>query len=384
MMLLSLSLALLVLVLLGYPLWCLRQSRHAPQTIPAPTSWPSLSVLIVVRNGADRIDAKLANTFGLHYPGPTPQVLVYDDGSSDDTAERVARWPAATLLRSTEHHGKIAGLNALAEQASGEVLVFSDVDALLDDNALCALIPPLCQPGIGGVCGQRRVQGSSALAQAQSDYIDWDSRIKLGESARGSLTSNDGKLYALWRRLYQPIPAAVTDDLYAALSVIAQRQRFVFAPGAIARVPLPVHRMAQEIPRRRRIVGASLNGLRHHRRLLNPWRYGQVATGLWINKVGRRLLPLALLGLLLGSALLAPTHPIAALLLVLQLAGYGLAALHPWLRPRALQRVAERATYFILANIGMLLGWLDFITGRAAPKWEPEKGSAHTAKENDQ
>ena len=142
------------------------------------------------------------------------------------------------------------------------------------------------------------------------------------------------------------IPAAVTDDLYAALSVIAQRQRFVFAPGAIARVPLPVHRMAQEIPRRRRIVGASLNGLRHHRRLLNPWRYGQVATGLWINKVGRRLLPLALLGLLLGSALLAPTHPIAALLLVLQLAGYGLAALHPWLRPRALQRVAERATYF--------------------------------------
>ncbi|MBY6187960.1 glycosyltransferase [Marinobacter hydrocarbonoclasticus] len=382
MIALLVGVTLIALVLLGYPLWCARQIR--PVIWPEPAEWPSLSILIVVRNGSALIEQKLANTLALNYPGPTPQVLVYNDGSTDDTAERVGKWPQVRLIDSPHHLGKIAGLNALASEASGEILVFTDADADLAEQALPALIRPLSDPKVGGVCGQRQLNQASALAQAQSHYIDWDSRIKMGESAFGSLTSNDGKLYAMRRALYRPIPAAVTDDLFAALNVIAQHQRFCFAPEAIARIPQPVHRMAQEIPRRRRIVGASLNGLRHHRALLNPWRHGQVAIGLWINKIARRLLPLGLLGVLVGCALLAPHSPLALMLLIAQLTGYTALALHPWLRPKALSRVAEKGAYFILGNIGMLLGWLDFLAGRAAPKWEPDKGEPSNAKENNQ
>lgn len=384
MMLILGCLALLTLVLFGYPLWCARQVRTEANPWSDPAPWPSLSILIVVRNGAQLMASKLSNTLALSYPGPAPQILIYSDGSSDDTAAIARHFPGVEVVEAAQHLGKIAGLNTLASRAAGEVLVFTDVDALLEPDALKALIRPLSDAAIGGVCGQRQIQRGDALAQAQAQYISWDSRIKAGESARGSLTSNDGKLYAVRRTSFRPIPDAVTDDLYAALSVIAQGKRFVFAPDAIARVPLPVHRLSQEIPRRRRIVGASLNGLRHHRALLNPWRYGQVAVGLWINKIGRRLLPVALIGLLLGSAFESPNSRLALALLVAQISGYLLTALHRWLKPNALARLAERGAYFVLGNLGMLLGWLDLIGGRAAPKWEPDKGPAHNPKENDQ
>ncbi len=384
MTLILLSLTLLLLVLVGYPLWCARQVDKATHPWPEPTAWPSLTILIVVRNGARWMEPKLRNTQALSYPGPAPQILVYSDGSDDDTASIARRFGQVEVLEAAEHQGKIRGLNALVAKATGEVLVFTDVDALLARDALVALVRPLSDPQVGGVCGQRQIPREAALAQAQGQYIDWDSRIKAGESACGSLTSNDGKLYAIRRPLFAPIPDAVTDDLYVALTVIGRGQRFVFAPDAIALVPQPVHRLSQEIPRRRRIVGASLNGLRHHKALLNPWRFGQVAIGLWINKIGRRLLPLALLGLLLGSAFAAPHSPLALTLLLAQITGYLLTALYRWLKPHALARLAERGAYFVLGNVGMLLGWLDLIAGRAAPKWDPDKGPAQNPKENDQ
>ncbi|MEW5773295.1 MAG: glycosyltransferase [Thermodesulfobacteriota bacterium] len=232
------------------------------------------------------------------------------------------------------------------------------------------------------MCGQRVIAGPDRpLASAQRGYVGFDSAIKALESRLGSITSNDGKIYAVRRALFASLPGDVTDDLFAALQVVAAGRRFVFEPAARAAIPAPARNPGHEVARRRRIVCQSLRGIWLLRRLLDPRRFGPFALGLAVNKVLRRLLPLFLLVFFLASLNLAPHSSLMALALAGQAGLVLLALLHPVLErlpaaPRAARKAASLAAYFLLGNLGALLGTADFLTGRRAGRWDPRKDDA--------
>lgn len=84
----------------------------------------NVSVLIPAYNEADKISDTVAASFGL--PGVT-QVVVVDDGSTDDTAER-AKAAGAEVKRVTPNQGKGNALNQGARVVSGEIVVLLDGD----------------------------------------------------------------------------------------------------------------------------------------------------------------------------------------------------------------------------------------------------------------
>lgn len=372
------------LVLVGYPLllWLRAARAPAPRAFEPPPAPPSVSVLVAVRNGEALIGDKLRNTLALRYPPDRVQVVVASDGSTDATIARIreVRDPRINVLELLEHRGKTEALNLGALRCRGDVVVFTDADALLDPDALAALIEPFRDPTIGGVCGQRVIQrGEGRWAGAQRGYVSWDSRIKLLESRLGSVSSNDGKLYAVRRELLRPIVPAVTDDLFNALSVVRQGARFVFEPRATARIRLPSRSLRHEVRRRRRIVGRSLRGILHERALLNPVRFGWFAVGLTINKVLRRMLPVFGAAFALSAVSWGLRFPAAHALWAVPAAGLGLAAAgaalpdRPWARP---PRAASRAAlYFAAGNLGTALGLWDAVRGHRITKWDPHKGT---------
>lgn len=340
---------------------------------------PSVSLLVAVRNGEGLVGEKVRNSLALRHSAERQAVFV-SDGSTDRTVERLRAeaGPGVEVLEVVAHHGKAHALNAGAERCRGEILVFSDADALLPPDALEWLLAPFADQAVGGVCGQRVIQdgGGNGLSAAQGSYIAADSGLKRAESRLGSVTSNDGKLYAIRRSLFRPIAPGATDDLYSCLSVVEQGRRFVFEPRALAFIRTPSRDEGHELARRRRIVSRSLHGISAKRALLNPLRHGAFALQLLVNKVCRRLLPLFLLGLFASSlalSFLAP-HWIARLALAGQLAFYGLALAQPLLaRVPRLGKLAATARYFCVGNLGTLLGLADFLRGREAVKWEPRK-----------
>lgn len=364
-------------VFLLYPafawLLSLARRRAAPM---ARQDLPSVSVITVVRNGEGLVRAKIENGLSLAYPEGKLEVVLYSDGSTDGT-ERVAREfevRGVRVLASAEHLGKIHGLNAASEASTGEVLVFTDADALLAPEAVERLVRALDDPGVGGACGQRAIaRDTGEMREAQADYIRFDSWIKRVESRLGRITSNDGKLYALRRSARRPLPPAVTDDLFAALSVIEQGRGFVFEPSARAFIRTPSRDAGHEVARRRRIVCRSLRGIWLARGLLNPLRTGWFAAGLFVNKVVRRLLPLALLGVLAASAVLAWESSTWRVVLAAQAAGYLLAAAGPLLRGLPGARLLSRGTYVCAGMLGTLLGLLDFLAGKQVDRWDPVK-----------
>jgi glycosyltransferase involved in cell wall biosynthesis len=362
-------------------IWLLAR-KVPPRPVPESGTLPDIALIVAVHNGAAFMAAKLENCLALDYPPEKREIIVVADGCDDATEAIAGRYQdrGVRLLRLDEHQGKTWALNAGVAAARGEVLVFSDVDAMLAPEALRLLVAGFADLSVGGVCGQRLIgEGKDAFGEAQARYIDLDSRLKIWESRLGTLTANDGKLYAIRRSLYAPLPPAVTDDLFLCLAVVRQGRNFLFEPRARAWIPTPSRGPGHELERRRRIVAASLRGIALQKALLDPRRYGFFAWRLGVNKVLRRLLPLTLPLLFAGTALLLPEHPFAWMLLLPQglgyalAAGHGLAAHRARVLPRPLARLAALAFYVVLGMYGTWLGLVDFLRGRAPHKWVPRK-----------
>ena len=373
--------------------------RGAAPAVPAPKDdersarerhLPRVTVLVAARNAEALLPTKIENTHGQDYAGPLECVWV-SDGSTDGTVAILENdLPAGDRhVIVAEHRGKAAALERGAELASGEIIVFTDVDAVLSPDAISRLVTHFDDPTIGGVCGQRRIARAGAgngprTTGAQARYIAFDSWIKEEESRVGSITSNDGKLYAIRRALFRGVAEGVTDDAYVAHTVVSQGARFVFEPQAIATIPTPARSSGHEVRRRRRVVSRSLYGLHLRREVLNPARTGTFALGLFTNKVLRRAIPFFAVGTLTSSAVLAAitTGSLARLalaILALHVSLLATAALFPvvgTVLPRPLRKISSTAYYFCLGNWGTALGVLDFLRGRRVIQWDPVKSGA--------
>lgn len=341
---------------------------------------PTVSLLVVVRNAETFIEEKVRNSLDLDYPASSLDLVFCSDGSDDGTEGIIRRFEGERLrlIPLAGHQGKIAALNRAIYDCTGDIVVLSDADAMLDPDAIRKLVRHFDDPTVGGVCGQRIIARDGAeLREAQSRYIGFDSRIKQWESRLGSITSNDGKIYAIRRDLFCPLAPAVSDDLYLALGVVRQHRRFTFEPEARARIRLPSRSPAHEIERRRRIVSQSYRSMWFMRQVLNPFEHGPFALALAVNKILRRLLPFFFVTLVASTLILSFRRPWMVPLLGAQAGVLALAAYHGWTGgsrgPRSIRRLAAVAFYFVLGQWGTLLGVIDFATGRQVNKWDPVK-----------
>ncbi|MCG8616156.1 MAG: glycosyltransferase [Desulfobacterales bacterium] len=378
-------------VFLFYPLllYCLsffiKNDPYPDMDEPLPL--PFVSVLVVFRNADTLLSEKIDNFLAMDYPEDRLELILVSDGSQDRSKDIAG---SATSERIRFHHfedhlGKIHCLNHGVGLCQGEIIVFSDVDALVEPYVLEKLVAWFRDPDIGGVCGQRVVREKvSQIESGQQTYIRWDSVIKQMEVRVGqSVTSHDGKLYAIRKSLFRTVPPGVTDDAYISLTVTGQGFSFAFDPAAMAYIRMPSRSVHHELTRRRRIVSTSLRGLWLNRMLFNPFRYGAFSAGLFINKVMRRLLPVALIVVFLSSLGLALSgRTFYGAVFITQVAGYLFCLLYPWLASKSGERsglirkivkVSGLGYFFCVGMAGTFLGMVSFLSGEEITKWDPVK-----------
>jgi len=109
-----------------------------------------ISIVIPVRNGARALDACLRAACAAALPDG--EVVVVDDGSTDDSAAIASRHPCR-LVRLEGKRGASAARNAGANAAHGDVLFFTDADCILGPQTLTRVAAALDAAGPRAVIG---------------------------------------------------------------------------------------------------------------------------------------------------------------------------------------------------------------------------------------
>lgn len=117
-----------------------------------------LSVVLPAKNEAAAIGATIADIVALY---PQAEVIVVNDGSSDNTAE-VAEQAGAKVVHHPYSKGNGAAVKTGARAAGGEVIVFMDADGQHNPDDIPRLLEKLVQ-GYDMVVGARQ-KGSQASA----------------------------------------------------------------------------------------------------------------------------------------------------------------------------------------------------------------------------
>jgi glycosyltransferase involved in cell wall biosynthesis len=120
-----------------------------------PTDRPKVSALVVTYNHgryiAEALDSIYAQTYGDY------EVIVVDDGSADDTADLMGRWPRA-LYHYQRNQGPNAALNQALDLARGEYVAFLAADDTWMPDRLARQVPILEErPEVGLVYGDALV-----------------------------------------------------------------------------------------------------------------------------------------------------------------------------------------------------------------------------------
>jgi len=104
----------------------------APGSAPRPGRVPSLSVIIAAYQAAEFVGEAVASALGQTLP--PHEVIVCDDGSTDDIEGALAPYRDRIGFIRQENRGEGAAKNAAADAASGEFLSILDADDLYLDH----------------------------------------------------------------------------------------------------------------------------------------------------------------------------------------------------------------------------------------------------------
>lgn len=352
----------------GYPLVLLGLRAVARRPVRRADAFPPLSIVIAVHDGARELAHKLEATLALAYPGEK-EILVSSDGSTDDTEAVAQRFAerGVRLVASPERRGKEAAQADAIAAARGEILVFTDVSAELDPDALVALVRPFADPTVGCVSSEDVVEATGG----EGVYVRYEMALRALETEAATLIGLSGSCFAARRALCTPWPSDLASDFRSALEAARRGLRAVSEPAARARFGT-TRSPSQEWTRKVRTVQRGLAVLSAYRELLHP-RRGRAALALWSHKVARFTSPFALVGLFVASAVAAPHDARAALLFGAQAAAYVLGGLALVVKPIASILPARIAAFFLLVNASMLVAWRHHLAGRRAVLWQPTR-----------
>lgn len=155
----------------------------------AAARYPSVTVIVPVRDRAGPLRRCLESLRRLRYPVDRLEIVVVDDGSQDDGPAAARALGARVLPSGGRGLGPAAARNRGARAASGELLAFVDSDCVASEGWLAELVGAFEDPSVAAVGG--RVDGmrtSSALDRYEAEM----SSLSLGDRDQSAQAGTDG------------------------------------------------------------------------------------------------------------------------------------------------------------------------------------------------
>jgi cellulose synthase/poly-beta-1,6-N-acetylglucosamine synthase-like glycosyltransferase len=330
-----------------------RRRRTPPVADRSPAAVPMLSLIVAAHDEQAVIAAKLENALALDYPRAQLELIVACDGCGDATAER-ARQAGADIVLELPRGGKIRAQDAAVERARGEIVAFSDANALWDRDAARALVSAFDDPNQEGV------------------YWRYELALRALESRFGSITAGNGAIYATRRDSYIVVDPIMGHDLSLPFNMVKRGLRAVYVPEARASEKM-VPSLGGEFARKRRMMSHTWPILVRGG-LLSPRGYPPAYALMIVSHRALRYFTPGLHALALASNIALVALGAGALYwvtLALQLALLAGASLAGVLRVRPLLL----ARYYVLTTAASAMGLWDWLRHGTTASWDAAEGT---------
>lgn len=377
------SAALVAYVYIGYPLLLGVLARLTPRHHAFDESFrPAVSLLISAYNESAVIRQKIENSVQLKYPKQLFEIVVVSDCSNDGTDDIVSEYfsQGVSLIRQSSRMGKASGLNLAVPLARGEIIVFSDANAMYRPDVIERFVRHFADQKIGYVVGNARYYESATDSQSsQSEGLYWklETWLKRKESQFESVVGGDGAIYAIRRQMYSPLRTTDINDFLNPLQIVALGYRGLFDPEVVC-YEATADTFAQEFRRKVRIVSRALNAVTRATGVLNPFRNLRHWWLLVSHKILRWFAPFFLIVTFL-TALALVRAPFFRWVLLAQVLFY-LLAIAGWLLQNSPSspKLLSTAFYFCVVNLASLLGCIKCLRRDLSGTWMPHRVEAQT------
>ncbi|MCB0559364.1 MAG: glycosyltransferase [Lewinellaceae bacterium] len=375
-----------------YPLllrWLARGKKPNQLTFTTADSWPQVSIIMSAYNEQAVIREKMESLLQLNYPKGKLQLYIGSDCSNDQTNVIISGYAAQNahlhFFPFPERRGKPGVINQLTDMAIEEwgqgaehIFIITDASVMMDSHCAQALARHFKNPKIDIVDAHMVHVGmkEEGISQAEDEYISSEVQLKHREGVVwGKMIGPFGGCFALRANRFSKVPPNfLVDDFFLTMKVFEQGGNAINDLEATCREPVS-HEIKEEFRRKARISAGNFQNLMAFPHLWWP-PVRPLAFAFFSHKVLRWLGPFFILLILLTSGLLALGGNLFYTLLfsVMVAIVIMLPLLDVLFNSLGLNLLPLRgARYFIMMNLALLQGFINFIKGIRSNVWEPTK-----------
>lgn len=364
------SLFLLIFSYFGYPIILILLVRFKKTPHRKEDIEPTITLLIPAYNEEKVIQKKMENAISLDYPKDKFEVLLILDECTDRTKEIAERYvnKGLKIIEQIPRRGKTAALNLAVPQANGEIIVFTDANSIYKKDAIRMLVRNFADEKIGCVCGELKYVNKSLVGEGEDLYWQYEKFIKIKESQLRSLFVVNGSIYAIRKKLYEPVEETLADDFVTPMRIAKRGFGLVYELEATT-----LEKTAE----------STKEGLNQKIRIISQGVKASFAMGTTIlssgplrifqflfHKFVRWLAPLFLI-LIVTSNLFLLDDLFYRVIFFCQILFYLFALIGYLLQEKKFRiRIFNVPFYFCLVNLASLIALVMFLTGRIKGTWE--------------
>jgi len=246
-----------------------------PPPLPLDLNYPRITLLIAAYNEAKNIAETFRGIQGQDYPADI-QIIVVDDGSTDNTVATLRSFDLPNLrILQANHGGKAKALNEGLKHVGDDIVVCIDADTFLHPQALRRIVArfltdPADTAAFAGCVLVKNSRSTFMTRLQEWDYFTGIASAKRQQSlyqgtlvAQGAFSAFRTKIV----RAHRGWPSVIGEDIVLTWALIKSGWRIGFEPTAIGFTTAPetIYSFCRQ---RKRWARGMIEGLKQHGQLV--------------------------------------------------------------------------------------------------------------------